>query len=215
MEQMEQIVDPCEMSLHQPKRYPFSVEQNLFSSGINPITRSGLLRKNSSHYVDHLLTRPDVEPLMLIGAYRGNEVNATHSLMRNTDNVVDLMLGLAELDLIAGRRAKSSTAYTGLFFLEREQREADSDPVTVWEQCESCKNARGFYDQWHQRCADGSQRSPSTYRRKTKQTGPQIHPELNANSIGAKAGRSAAKNPRIHSWYRNSMLLECSAHIVG
>jgi hypothetical protein len=55
---------------------------------------------------------------MLIGAYRGNEVNATHSLMRNTDNVVDLMLGLAELDLIAGRRAKSSIAYTGLFFLE-------------------------------------------------------------------------------------------------
>src|SRR5262249_32779174 len=35
--------------------------------------------------MEDLLTRPDVRHLMLIGAYRDNEVNAAHPLMRKLD----------------------------------------------------------------------------------------------------------------------------------
>ena len=37
--------------------------------------------------LEDLLTRPDVQHLMLIGAYRGNEVNAAHPLMRKLEAI--------------------------------------------------------------------------------------------------------------------------------
>ena len=37
--------------------------------------------------IEDLLTRPDVKHLMLIGAYRDNEVNSTHPLMRKLDAI--------------------------------------------------------------------------------------------------------------------------------
>jgi PAS domain S-box-containing protein len=37
--------------------------------------------------LEELLTRPDVQHLMLIGAYRGNEVNSAHPLMRNLEAI--------------------------------------------------------------------------------------------------------------------------------
>src|SRR5215831_3133127 len=37
--------------------------------------------------IEHLLTQPDVRHLMLIGAYRDNEVNSSHPLMRKLDAI--------------------------------------------------------------------------------------------------------------------------------
>jgi PAS domain S-box-containing protein len=37
--------------------------------------------------LEDLLTRPDVQHLMLIGAYRGNEVNSAHPLMRKVETI--------------------------------------------------------------------------------------------------------------------------------
>src|SRR5207253_8297119 len=37
--------------------------------------------------LEDLLTRPDVQHLMLIGAYRGNEVNSAHPLMRKLEAI--------------------------------------------------------------------------------------------------------------------------------
>ena len=37
--------------------------------------------------IEDLLTRPDVQHLMLIGAYRDNEVNPTHPLMRKLEAI--------------------------------------------------------------------------------------------------------------------------------
>jgi predicted ATPase len=57
--------------------------------------------------LEDLLTRPDVQHLMLIGAYRDNEVNSTHPLIRKLEairqagaTVRDILLGpLAREDL--------------------------------------------------------------------------------------------------------------------
>ena len=40
--------------------------------------------------LEDLLTRPDVRHLMLIGAYRDNEVNSAHPLMRKSKRSVKL-----------------------------------------------------------------------------------------------------------------------------
>ena len=37
--------------------------------------------------IENLLTQPDVRHLMLIGAYRDNEVGASHPLMRKLDAI--------------------------------------------------------------------------------------------------------------------------------
>ena len=39
--------------------------------------------------LEDLLTQPDVRHLMLVGAYRDNEVDATHPLMRKLDAITD------------------------------------------------------------------------------------------------------------------------------
>jgi predicted ATPase len=53
-----------------------------------------------------LLTQPEVQYLLVIGAYRDNEVDAAHPLTSSLEREQ-----VAELNLIAGTRAKAATAY--------------------------------------------------------------------------------------------------------
>src|SRR5262249_6697382 len=49
--------------------------------------------------LEDLLTRSDLQHLMLIGAYRDNEVNATHPLMRKLDAIKSARGKVAEITL--------------------------------------------------------------------------------------------------------------------
>jgi hypothetical protein len=50
-----------------------------------------MARRGNTRLLEDLLTRPDVQHLMLIAAYRGNEVNSAHPLMRK--GAAHLVLG--------------------------------------------------------------------------------------------------------------------------
>ena len=46
-----------------------------------------MARRGNTRFARGSLTRPDVQHLMLIGAYQGNEVNAAHPLMRKLEAI--------------------------------------------------------------------------------------------------------------------------------
>jgi PAS domain S-box-containing protein len=50
--------------------------------------------------LEDLLTQPDVHHLMLIGAYRDNEVDASHPLMRKLDNIRNAGASIHEIRLV-------------------------------------------------------------------------------------------------------------------